>query len=160
IRLKRFDEALESCRRAIALKQDLAEAYYNRGIALHELRRHGEALASYEQAVALRPDYAEALANRGTAQLRLRRPDDAGATYGRALALDPSHAYLGGMHLHAKMLVCDWADFERESVRLAGAAAAGAAASLPFHLLACGSDPAVQLAAARRFAADKFLAAP
>ena len=159
IGLKRYDEALESCRRALALQEDLAEAFYNRGIALHELKRYGEALASYDRAIALRPEYAAALANRGTVQLDLRRPEEARVSYARALDLDPWHEYLRGMHLHAKMLVCDWNDFERERGRLTTAIAGGAATSLPFHLLPCSSDPAPQLVCARRFA-DKYSAAP
>jgi predicted O-linked N-acetylglucosamine transferase (SPINDLY family) len=156
IGLKRYDEALESCRRALALRADLAEASYNRGIALHELKRFEEALASYDRAIALRPDYAQALANRGTVQIDLRRPEEARASYARALALDPGHEYLRGMHLFAKMLVCDWTDFERERGQLTTDVADGKAASLPFQLLPCSSDPALQLACARRFAAAKY----
>jgi protein O-GlcNAc transferase len=160
IGLKRYDEALESCRRALALRADLAEAFYNRGIALHELKRYEEALTSYDRAIALRPDYAEALANRGTVQLDLRHPEEARASYARALDLDPGHEYLRGMHLFAKMLVCDWTDFERERGQLTTAVAGGTAASLPCHLLPCSSDPALQLACARRFAAGKYSASP
>ena len=41
-----------------------AEALFNRGATLRELRRFEEALASYDRALAGRPDYAEALSNR------------------------------------------------------------------------------------------------
>ena len=37
------------------MKPDYAEAYYNRGMALLELKRHDEALASYNKAVELKP---------------------------------------------------------------------------------------------------------
>jgi len=156
IALKRYDEALESCRRAIAQRQDLAEAFYNRGIALHELKRHDEALTSYDEAIALKPDYAEAFTNRGTVLLDLRRPDEARNSYAQALTLHPAQEYLKGMHLHAKMLVCDWTNFEPECAQLATAVADGAPASLPFHLLPCSSDPAIQRVCAERFIADKY----
>ena len=58
--LGRPDEALASCRQAIALKPDFAEAHSNLGITLKELGRPDEALASYNQAIALKPDFAEA----------------------------------------------------------------------------------------------------
>ena len=48
--LKRFDEALASYDKALALKPDYAEALINRGNALLELKRFDEALASYDQA--------------------------------------------------------------------------------------------------------------
>ena len=44
--------------RAIRIKPDYADAFYNCGNLLKELKRPGEALASYDAALALRPDYA------------------------------------------------------------------------------------------------------
>jgi protein O-GlcNAc transferase len=159
IGLKRFDEALERCQRAIAVRQDLAEAFYNRGIALHELKRHEQALASYEQAIALRPDYAEAFVNRGTVLLDLNCHDQARESYALAMKLAPHHDYLAGMHLHAKMLVCDWANFAPICAELDAAVAAGAFSALPFHLLSCSSDAGLQLVCARRFVQDRRPAA-
>jgi predicted O-linked N-acetylglucosamine transferase (SPINDLY family) len=158
--LRRFDQALDDCRRALALNPDLAQAFYNRGTALHELKRLEEALASYDAAIARAPDHAEALVNRGTALVHLKRYDEARASYARALALDPDQKYLKGMHLYAGMLLCDWTDFERERAELNQAVARGAIASLPFHLIACSSDPQIQLACAATFARDKIVASP
>lgn len=159
IGLKRFNEALEHCQRAIALREDLAEAFYNRGIALHELKHYDDALASYDRAIALRPDYAEALANRGTALLDLKRHDEARESYEQALKLAPDHEYLKSMHVHAKMLVCDWTNFSPDCAGLNAAVATGAAAALPFHLLSCMPDPQLQLACASGFLRDRYPAA-
>jgi tetratricopeptide (TPR) repeat protein len=89
--LKRFDEAVASYDKTLALKADSAEAFNNRGAALKELKRFGEALASFDKAVALQPDDAEAFNNRGIALQELRRFDEALASYDRALALEPDH---------------------------------------------------------------------
>ena len=59
--LKRLDEALASCERAIELKPSYADAHGNRGIVLKELGRFGEALASHDKALALKPDYSDSL---------------------------------------------------------------------------------------------------
>src|SRR5262249_28341355 len=67
--LKRFDEALASYDKAIALKPDYAEAFSNRGTALKDLKRLDEALASYDKAIALKPDYADGYMNRGFGRL-------------------------------------------------------------------------------------------
>jgi tetratricopeptide (TPR) repeat protein len=101
---RRFDEALASYDRALALRPDHAEALRNRGAALHALRRLDEALASYDRALALRPDYAEALYLRGNTLHALRRLDEALTSYDRALALRPDYAealYNRGNTLHA-----------------------------------------------------------
>ena len=57
--LQRFDEALASCDRALALRPDLAELHAIRGNALCGLKRYEEALVSYDRVLALRPAIAE-----------------------------------------------------------------------------------------------------
>jgi protein O-GlcNAc transferase len=76
----------------LALKPDHADAWYNRGVALQELKRLDEALASYDRALALKPAYVEALNNSGNALRELKRLDEALASYDKALALKPDHA--------------------------------------------------------------------
>jgi tetratricopeptide (TPR) repeat protein len=90
-RQNRFDEALASYDRALAVRPD-AEALSNRGVTLRELKRFDEALASYDRALAVRPDYVEALNNRGNTLRELKRFDEALASYDRALALRPDYA--------------------------------------------------------------------
>src|SRR5580704_6581722 len=63
--LNRYNEALASYDKAIALKPDYANAHFNRGIVLKKLARPDEALASYDQAIAAKPNHAEAFNNRG-----------------------------------------------------------------------------------------------
>ena len=63
---ERYDLALQSCDRAIAIDPAFADAW-NNGNALNGLGRVEEALQSYERALALKPDYPAALNNRGNA---------------------------------------------------------------------------------------------
>ena len=51
-----MNKALESYDRAISLKPDYADAYFNRGITLHKLNRLNEALASFNRAIELKLD--------------------------------------------------------------------------------------------------------
>ena len=53
--MKRYEEALASYDRAVALRPNHADAHNNRGQVLRELERYEEALASYDRALALRP---------------------------------------------------------------------------------------------------------
>ena len=90
--LKRFDEALLSYDRALALKPDYAEVHGNRGNALKELKRFEEALSSYDRVLVLKPDYAEAQYSRGLVLRELKRFDEALSSFNRALALKPDYA--------------------------------------------------------------------
>ena len=85
--LGRFDEAVTSYDKALALDPNDAEAFYNRGGALEELKRFDEAVASYDKAIALKGDYAEAFSNRGVALQALGRLSEAVTSYNRAIAL-------------------------------------------------------------------------
>ena len=69
--LKRFEEALASYDRVLAVRPDFAEALSNRGLTLKELKRFEEALASYDRAFTVRPDFAEAHWNEATLRLLL-----------------------------------------------------------------------------------------
>jgi tetratricopeptide (TPR) repeat protein len=90
--LKRYQDALESYDRALALQPDYADALCNRGAALHELQRYDEALECCDRTIALQPGYEEAHANRGNTLKELRRFEEAVASCDRALALRPNYA--------------------------------------------------------------------
>jgi protein O-GlcNAc transferase len=74
-RLGRLQEALASYDQALAINPRYAEALYNRGNALQELKRNDDALASYDRALAIKPDYAEAFNNKGNLLIRRFRSE-------------------------------------------------------------------------------------
>ena len=111
--LKRGVEALDSYDRSIALRPSYAEAYSNLGNLLQELRRTEEALTRYGKAIAIEPGLAEAHYSRGTVLHELGRSDEALQSYEKAIELKPDYEYLQGLHLHTKMFICDWRDFEK-----------------------------------------------
>lgn len=90
--MKRYEEALASCDKALALKPGYAEPYNNRGNILQDMRRHNEAVESYDRAIALKPEFTEAHNNRGNALQELKRYDEALISYGSAIALKPDYA--------------------------------------------------------------------
>jgi predicted O-linked N-acetylglucosamine transferase (SPINDLY family) len=77
---------------AIILKPDYAEAFYNRAIALQELKQPVAAVSSYDKAISLKPDYAEAYNNRGNALKDLNQLEAAVASYDKAISLKPDYA--------------------------------------------------------------------
>jgi hypothetical protein len=108
--LCRFEEAVASNDRAIALRPDFAEAHNNRGNALQELNRFEEALLSYQRAITLRPDFAEAYSNMGHAQQQFSRFDDALASFEHAVTLRPDFA---DGHFNAALCLLLTGDFGR-----------------------------------------------
>jgi tetratricopeptide (TPR) repeat protein len=76
-------------RKAIALKPDLAEAHFNLGIVLYNLRKLGEAEAAYRKTIALQPEFAEAYYFLGIALMRRAQFQEAAATLKKASALLP-----------------------------------------------------------------------
>ena len=91
-----------------------AEALYNRGNTLHELKRFEEALASYDRALAVRPDYAEALYNRGLSLHELKRFEEALASCDHALAVRPNYTEA---HWNEALLRLLTGDFRRGWVK-------------------------------------------
>ena len=150
----RLSEALASYDRALLARPDYAEALSNRGGTLHELRRFDEALASWDRALTLKPDLIEAWISRGDLLMEIKRYNDALAAYDKASRIKPDAQYLEGRRLHAKLMICDWSDWETEVSRFLSAVRNGVPA-LPFDILAIPSSPADQLACAKCFVADR-----
>jgi protein O-GlcNAc transferase len=90
-----YERAVQFISKAISVNPNVAQAYYNRGIALQALQRFNEALVSYNKAIALKPDHAEAYSNRGIVLGELRRLEEALASCEKAIALkrDFAQAY-------------------------------------------------------------------
>jgi tetratricopeptide (TPR) repeat protein len=89
--LERYAEALREFDRAIALKNDYAEAWYGRGDANGALNNFQAAIQDFNRAIAIIPDYADAYHARGAAWHFLNQPDQARRDYLKALEIDPHH---------------------------------------------------------------------
>ncbi|AET91406.1 TPR repeat-containing protein [Burkholderia sp. YI23] len=93
----RFDEAEAAYRRALALREDFAEAHGNLGGLMHTLKRDAEAESAYRKALALRADLPDTLLNLSTLLHGKGRLGEAEETYRRLLTIRPDsiHAQLG-----------------------------------------------------------------
>lgn len=89
--LQRFDEALASADRALALQSGFPDALNNRGNAQAGLNLPLEALSSFDRTLALAPDFAPAWNNRACVLRDLGRAADALASCDHALALQPGY---------------------------------------------------------------------
>ena len=90
--LGRFDQSLEAYNKALAIKPDYAEAYYNMAIALQERGMLEEAIEAYNKALAIKPDYAKAYYNMGVALKEQGKLKEAIEACNKALAIKPDQA--------------------------------------------------------------------
>jgi tetratricopeptide (TPR) repeat protein len=88
----RLKEAEESYKKAITLKPNYAECYYNLGNTLKKQGRLDEAETNYKKAIALKPDYAECHNNLGDTLQARGKLDEAETNYKKAIALKPDYA--------------------------------------------------------------------
>jgi tetratricopeptide (TPR) repeat protein len=82
-----LDTAIADYTKAIELKPDDAEAYYNRGVAYGDKKLDDQAIADYTKAIELKPDDVDAVAYRGK-----KLYDQAIADYTKAIELKPDDA--------------------------------------------------------------------
>ena len=83
--LKRYEPALASLDRAIALEPGFADAHNNRANVLDQLGRHADALAAADRTLALAPAHRAAIVTRAIILRKLGRAEEALASCDRAL---------------------------------------------------------------------------
>jgi tetratricopeptide (TPR) repeat protein len=88
----RYDDAIRSCDRALAVDPNFPPAYDIRGLARAGAGRLSESIRDYDKAIALKPDFAAAYNSRGVADVGIGRLSDAIADYDKAIALKPDFA--------------------------------------------------------------------
>ncbi|MDB9817109.1 tetratricopeptide repeat protein, partial [Amylibacter sp.] len=88
----KLDEAITSYNKALSLKPDYADAYYNMGVTFKEQGKLEEAIEEYNKALELKPDYADAYYNMGNALKDQGKLEQAIEAYEKALALKPDYA--------------------------------------------------------------------
>lgn len=88
-----FSVAEMHCRQVLKAHPDVAEAWYNQGIAKRQSGKPAEALECQRKVVSLCPDSADALNAAGLEFIELNAYREAEQALNRALALAPKHLY-------------------------------------------------------------------
>jgi protein O-GlcNAc transferase len=131
-------------------------------VALGEVGALADAEASFREAARIDPDRAQIQIDIGSLCIVQSRFDEAEAPLTRALELDPGNPYAATMRVYGRLQRCAWNDLDASFAELAGyiedERPRAVYNAVPFPLLAMPLGPAIELAAARRWA--RQIAAP
>jgi protein O-GlcNAc transferase len=162
-RLERPREAITSFQRALAIEPKFRDARCGLGNALRDLGMFTESLAAYDAALETDPSSLEALSNRGRVLLTLNRPSEAVECLERLFRIDPGAAadynFALGNLLHARLMCCDWRDYQLTCEAIVASVLNGKRTTLPPLLVAMSESPAAQLRCARDFVEDNWIGA-
>lgn len=154
-RLWRHEEALESFAQSAALDPKQVKSFCGMGNSLRELGRFDEAIQCFDRALQSAPDIPEAICSKGRVLLSLNRAEEASRCLERLLELPPEIGrhddYALGHLLHARLMCCDWRDYDSLSNEITTAVMAGRAVTLPSLLLVTSDSPDVQRECAGAF---------
>ena len=87
-----LEQRLNGAIKALAIKPDYADAYYNMGIELQKQSKLEEAIEAYNKALSIKPDYADAYYNMGMALQEQGKLEEAIEAQNKALAIKPDYA--------------------------------------------------------------------
>ena len=88
----KIEEAIEAYNKALKIKPDYTDAYYNIGTILQQQNKLEEAIEAYNKALAIKPDYAVAYYNIGTILQQQNKLEEAIEAYNKALTIKPDYA--------------------------------------------------------------------
>lgn len=117
LRLRRYDDALSSCERALELDSSESAAYECQGLVLKRLRKADGAITAFSKAIELAPEYGKVYIDRGHIHHLLGRFEEAVRDYTSALERMPGaavvHNLRGASYLELRRLEEAEADFKK-----------------------------------------------
>jgi tetratricopeptide (TPR) repeat protein len=87
-----YSMALDYYDQVVKIDPNYADAWNNKGIALHNMRRYKEAIECYDMAIKINPNYADAWNNKGVSLGKLGKYKEAIECNDRAVKIDPNYA--------------------------------------------------------------------
>ncbi len=147
-----YPRAFAAFQAAMALAPEHAVLWYNLGVSLLTYGDYEHAIAVLGELLQRQPDDVDLLLNLAQALMRASRPGEAAAHLERVRALAPPASRAVPVLFFARMLLCDWREFEPLVAALVHASSAAPEDIPPLALTVATDDPAAQLAAARNHA--------
>jgi FkbM family methyltransferase len=155
-RQRNLTEATECYQKAIQLESNFENAYNNLGLVLNEERKLEEAIQCYQKILQLRPDAVDTYASLGIALQELGKVEEAIEALQTALQLQPDHQVALKQYVWARRRICHWDGLASFETSLISRAQSEQWATSPFPLLSVSDDPAVHLAAAKKYCTNNI----
>jgi len=89
--LRQLNQSIAAYNKALTIKPDFAEAYYNMSLTLEDQGKLEEAIEAYKKAIAIKSDYADAYFNMANALREQGKLEESIVAYNRALAIKPDN---------------------------------------------------------------------
>jgi tetratricopeptide (TPR) repeat protein len=89
---KEYHKSLVCYDKALEIKLDYVEAWYNKGYVLERLGEYEAAIASYNKALEIDPNVADTWNNKASVLSRLGKYEEAIKSYDKAIELEPNYA--------------------------------------------------------------------
>ena len=90
--LSQFDQAIKYYKKAVKIRPNYHEAFYNMGVAQQSKNYFDEAIESYSKAIMIKPNYADSFNNIGFIQHIQGNFEDAIVSYSKAILINPNFA--------------------------------------------------------------------
>jgi tetratricopeptide (TPR) repeat protein len=90
--LRQLNQSIAAYNKALTIKPDFAEAYYNMSLTLEDQGKLEEAIEAYKKAIAIKSDYADAYFNMANALREQGKLEESIVAYNKSLAIKPDNS--------------------------------------------------------------------
>ena len=154
-RLMKFDEALLYLKESVQIR-DNHQGYNNIASIYCTLGNVMEGIAYYDKAIKCKPDTAESHIFKAYAHQSIKEIDKAILSYDRGLQIDKDYKYAFGERFHAKNIICDWDNYEKDYNWIESKLKENRFVSVPLSICGVFDDPLVQKKGAELYAKDLY----
>ena len=89
--LRQLNQSIAAYNKALTIKPDFAEAYYNMSLTLEDQGKLEEAIQAYKKAIAIKSDYADAYFNMANVLREQGKLEESIVAYNKSLAIKPDN---------------------------------------------------------------------
>ncbi len=111
-RLNNFEKSIKHFNFSLKISPNNYKIYNNIGNLLRAMGKIEDAIIAYDKSISINKENAEAYNNKAEIFLLKKDFQNAINFFEKTLSINPQFPYVYGKHIHAKMHICDWTDYE------------------------------------------------